>query len=249
MAAGSPHSAGDSVHPFRTWIARHEIALLLTNGIILASLFFLHLFGPATVALDADLVNFAALLLVGFVFVTIAWKGLVPAAICAIGVVLIHSAIIVPYYFPENETFAYLLLNERSGTLNPEDGTGVTLSLNFVLGLGTVAMSMMVAYAPKLLFTRNRPEDSESVWSKYPIWYDNVKLAGRYSESLVPAKSLMEDRDRYLIWRYEYVLASIYGTPHLVRPEGLVPEKSTEFIRDRQSGLLMGKGKYNGYFV
>jgi hypothetical protein len=71
---------------------------------------------------------------------------------------------------------------------------------------------------------------------------------GGYSEPAVPAKSLMEDRDRYLLWRYEYVLASIYGTPHLVRPDGLVP-KNTEFIRDRESGLLVGKARYYGYFV
>jgi hypothetical protein len=34
-----------------------------------------------------------------------------------------------------------------------------------------------------------------------------------------------------------------------VKPDGLVPEKSTEFFRDKESGLLMGMGKYDGYFV
>ncbi|MER3407285.1 MAG: hypothetical protein C4292_00160 [Nitrososphaera sp.] len=59
----------------------------------------------------------------------------------------------------------------------------------------------------------------------------------------MPAKSLMDERDRYLMWRYEYVLASIYGVPHLVRPDSLVPRSGTVFIRDKGSGLLVGKAK------
>jgi hypothetical protein len=59
----------------------------------------------------------------------------------------------------------------------------------------------------------------------------------------------MTDEERYVLWRYEYVLASIYGTPHLVRPEGFVPKYSTHIYRDRQSGRIIGKARYNGFFV
>ena len=249
MAAGALAPARGAIHAVKRWMGSHETALLVANAGVMAFLFLLHLLPPAAVPLSADLVNVTAIALVGFLFVTIAWKGLIPAAICALGVVLLHNAIILPYYFPDSEPFRHLLINERSGASNPEAAAGVAVTMHFLLGLGMVALGMIVAYAPKFLFARNRPEEKESAWSKYPVWYDNVKLAGRYSEPLVPAKSLMEDRDRYLLWRYEYVLASIYGTPHLVRPEGLVPERSTEFIRDRESGLLMGMGKYDGYFV
>jgi hypothetical protein len=51
------------------------------------------------------------------------------------------------------------------------------------------------------------------------------------------------------VWRYEYVLAKIYGTPHLVRPLGLVPKKETEFVRDDETGLLVGKVRHSGYFT
>jgi hypothetical protein len=230
-------------------MARHETALLVSSAAVLAFLFLFHMLDPADVPLSADLVNVMAIALVGLLFVAIAWKGLVPAAICTLGVVLLHNAIILPYYPPGDDIFPHLLLTERRGVGSAEDAAGVAFTMHFLLGIGMVTMGMVVAYAPKLMFTRNRPEEKDSVWSKYPIWYDNVKLAGRYSEPLVPAKSLMEDRDRYMLWRYEYVLANIYGAPHLVRPDGLVPEKSTEFLRDRDSGLLMGMGKYDGYFV
>lgn len=249
MAAGAPAPARDAIHAAKRWMGRHETTLLVANAAVLGFLFFLHLIDPTALPLSANLVNVTAITLVGFLFVTIAWKGLVPAAICALGVVLLHNAIILPYYPPGQGAFSQLLPNERIGVSSPEEAAGVAVTMHFLLGIGMVALSMVVAYAPKLLFARNRPEEKESVWSKYPIWYDNVKLAGRYSEPMVQARSLMEDRDRYLLWRYEYVLASIYGTPHLVRPDGLVPEKSTEFIRDRESGLLMGMGRYDSYFV
>lgn len=249
MAAGAPAPATGAIHVVKRWMGTHETALLVANAAVLAILFLMHLLGPSTVPLSADAVNVMTIALVGFLFFAIAWKGLVPAAICALGVVLLHNAIILPYYFPGSEPFMHLLINERSGISNPEEAAGVATMMHFLLGIGMVAMAMVVSYAPKFLFTRNRPQEKESVWSKYPIWYDNVKLAGKYEEPLVPARSLMQDRDRYLLWRYEYVLASIYGTPHLVRPDGLVPEKSTEFLRDRESGLLMGMGKYDGYFV
>ncbi len=249
MAAGPPAPARGAMRTAKIWMARHETALLVASASVLAFLFFFHMLDPADVPLSADLVNVLAIALVGFIFAAVAWKGLVPAAICMLGVVLLHNAVILPYYPPGDDIFPHLLLNERRGTGTAEQAAGVAFTMHFLLGMGMVAMSMVVAYAPKLMFARNRPEEKDSVWSKYPIWYDNVKLAGRYSEPLVPARSLMEDRDRYMLWRYEYVLANIYGAPHLVRPDGLVPEKSTEFLRDRDSGLLMGMGKYDGYFV
>lgn len=249
MAASPPVPARSALHTAKIWVARHETALLVASAFVLVFLFFFHMLDPADVPLSADLVNIFAIALVGFLFITIAWKGLVPAAICSLGVVLLHNAIILPYYPPGDDIFPHLLLHERRGAGSPEEAAGVAFTMHFLLGIGMVAMSIVVAYAPKLLFARNRPEEKDSVWSKYPIWYDNIRLAGRHSEPLVPAKSLMEDKDRYMLWRYEYVLANIYGEPHLVKPDGLVPKRSTEFLRDRDSGLIMGMGKYDGYFV
>ena len=121
--------------------------------------------------------------------------------------------------------------------------------MNFFLGLGMVAFSIIIAYRPSILFARNRPESLEDEWSKYPVWHDNALLADGRQEPSVPVKSLMTDQDRYLLWRYEYVLADIYGTPHLVRPEGLVPKDSTRIFRDRDTGRVMGKARYSGFFM
>jgi hypothetical protein len=59
---------------------------------------------------------------------------------------------------------------------------------------------------------------------------------------------LMTTEEKYLLWRYEFVLTNIYGTPHLVKPDGFVPSQSTIF-RDKTNLSMIGKAKYNGYFV
>jgi hypothetical protein len=249
MAAGHPAPKRDAIHDAKIWMTRHDTALLIMSASVLAFLFLFHTLGAHNVSLSAIFIDIMVTCLVGFLFVVIAWKGLVPAIICGLGVVLLHNAIVLPYYPPNEEIQTHQLLNERRSVNTIEGTTGLAITLVFLLGIGMVTMSMIVAHAPKLMFARNRPDERDSPWSKYPIWYDNVRLVGRFSEPLVTARSLMEDRDKYMLWRYEYILARIYGSLHLVKPEGLVPEKSTEFIRDRDSGLLMGVGKYNGYFV
>lgn len=228
----------------KKWLERHEQTLLILSAVSIALLFLLYFFSGAVPIFAkpvANLVNILAIALVSIVFASVAWKGLVPAVICMLGIVLMHNAIILPY-FPE-----FFYDYEQTQSSSAEVRAKVAVTMHFILGLGMVAMSMMLAYRPRLLFARNRPEPV-SMWSKYPVWHDNAKLVGGYSEPAVPARSLMEDKDRYLLWRYEYVLASIYGTPHLVRPDGLVP-KNTEFIRDRESGLLVGIARYYGYFM
>jgi len=116
-----------------------------------------------------------------------------------------------------------------------------------------VGLSMIIAYKPEILYVRNRPKPSDTIWEIYPIWYDdyninNAKLLGRYCEPLVHIKSLMTNEESYLLWRYEYILTDVYRTPHLVKPESYVP-KSSAILRDKESGKMIGKARYVGYFI
>jgi hypothetical protein len=240
----------------RSWFARHEQTLLIINSVNIALLFLLYLFGmyvPLSIPAIMGLVNIVAIVLVSFIFVSTIWKGLVPAVICLLGVVLLHNAIILPYFFLSGtSTVSDFTFKSQDLTNNPVRASAqVAPTMHFFLGLGMVALAITLAYRPGFLFTRNRPQQNEKndEWSRYPIWYDNIKLVGDHREQMAPAKSLMQERDRYLIWRYEYVLAYIYGRAHLVRPEGLVPRNNTTFVRDRKSGLLIGKARYTGYFT
>lgn len=237
----------------RAWFRRHEQTLLIINGVNIALLFMLYFFSAATHASTyaaAGFVSAFAAVLAAFIFATVVWKGLVPAIMCMLGIVLVHNAIILPYYPPSVPAFPEVGVSSPSAAEpSAEVSAMVATGMHFFLGLGMVGFAMIIAYRPGFLFARNRPPPAEDQWARYPVWYDNVKLVGDHREPMVPAKSLMEDRDRYLAWRYEYVLAKIYGAPHLVRPLGLVPEKQTVFVRDDETGLLVGKVRHSGYFT
>ena len=234
------------------WFQRNESKLFAIDIICIAVLFFLHLF-PSTfqffVQENINAIQIAAIVLVSCIALSVVWKGIVPIVICILGIVLIHNSLILPYYSQPQPGEASFGEVKFRWTLYTPTAVSVGTSMNFFLGVSMVIFSIIIAYRPSLLFTRNRPESVDSEWLKYPLWHDNTLLADGRTEYSVPIKMLMTDQERYVLWRYEYILASIYGTPHLVRPEGYVPKYSTSIYRDRVSGRIIGKARYNGFFV
>ena len=234
------------------WFRRNESKLLATDIICIVLLFFLHLFTSTFQTVIQEIVNgiqIAAIVLVSFIALSVLWKGSVPLIICVLGIVLMHNSVILPYYSEPQPGEASFGDVKFTWTLFSPAAVSMGASMNFFLGLSMVVFSIIIAYRPSLLFTKNRPESLDSEWFKYPVWEDNVLLADGRSDPSVPIKSLMTDQDRYLLWRYEYILASIYGRAHLVRPEGYVPKDSTSIYRDKVSGRIMGKARYSGYFM
>lgn len=234
------------------WFQRNETKLLVTDIVCIVVLFFLHFF-PSTfqffIQENASAIQIVAIVLVSSIALSVVWKGLVPIVICVLGIVLIHNSLILPYYSqpqPREASFGEVTFR---WTLYTPTAVSVAANMNFFLGVSMVIFSIIIAYRPSLLFTRNRPESVDSEWSKYPLWHDNTLLADGRTEYSVPIKMLMTDQERYVLWRYEYILASIYGTPHLVRPEGYIPKYSTSIYRDRETGRIIGKARYNGFFV
>jgi hypothetical protein len=59
---------------------------------------------------------------------------------------------------------------------------------------------------------------------------------------------LMSERERYLLWRYEYVLVSINQSLFLVPVNSFVPSDSV-LMRERSSGKIVGMDKYIGFFA
>lgn len=233
----------------RMWFERHRQTMLITNAVSIALLFLMHAFAttaPTSQQLGNG-VSAAAIALAGIILFGVAWKGLVPAIICALGLVLVHNSLILPFFAPAVPEFPDWFYNNQHPLQPPSTAVAVFVGtrMYFFLGLFMVGLAMVIAFRPSLLSTRNQPESPDDIWSKYPVWRDSI-LEGRHREPSVPATSLMEERDRYLMWRYEYVLADIYGAPHLVRPDSLVPQRSTEFVRDEATGLLVGKSRFNG---
>src|SRR5215208_8307454 len=239
----------DLLSGFWIWLERNQSVFLLTAAISIVLLFVLH---SSTVTMQiipcSNLHKFIVLITIFLLLpiaISIFWKGIVPTAICALGLTLLYAGVLYPSYVTEivGEIYyksSYGFTTEKS-ILNAAHGY-------FFLGIGMVIFSIIIGYKPAMLYTRNRPQPLDTIWQKYPIWYDNAKVVGDYVEPSVSLKSLMTAEERYLLWRYEFVLTNIYGTPHLVEPGGYVPA-SSKILRDKESLSMIGKARYTGYFV
>jgi hypothetical protein len=232
--------------------ARNQRLLLVLSMVSLVVAFFGFLLTSTIKILPGDLmilVNIGALVSAGFIILSVATKGPVPIIVSILGIVLLHNAIILPLY-QISEGGEEILRGHKVIWISYSSMTvEVAGVMHFFLGISMVVFAMIIAHRPSTLFARNRPVPEEDEWSKYPHWNDNAVLADGRSEQAVPIRNMMTEQDRHLLWRYEFVLASIYGSLHLVRPEGMVPRDSTMLLRDRGTGRLYGKARFGGFFV
>ena len=235
------------------WFYRNKSMLLALNLISIMLLFVIHLFilpfqiNPNSIA--QKVIEVMTVSLICIVALSLIWRGIVGIVIGILGLVLIYTGIFLPTYPLDVLDDSYSDGNNEKNTINIKQPVFVATQGFFFLGVSMVGLSMIIAYRPDVLYVRNRPKTLETIWERYPIWFnDNIKLLARNSEPIVQIKSLMTDEEVYLLWRYDYILADVYGTPHLVKSDSFVPKSSTIF-RDRQSGKMIGKGKYIGYFV
>jgi hypothetical protein len=191
------------------------------------------------------IIQIVTIVLVSFVSLSVIWRGLIPIVICGLGIVLVYGGIAIPSYaltLPAESYFKGIrvLIDQQIISMATEG--------YFFLGIAMVVLSMIIAYKPTLLYVKNRPKPSHSLWADYQEWYDNVQITGGYTEPNVPLKTLMNEQEKYLLWRYEYILTRIYNTPYLVKPDGFVP-KSSIVLRDNESGRMIGVARYSGYFI
>jgi hypothetical protein len=170
---------------------------------------------------------------------SVVWKGIAPIALCALGLTLMCVGTLFSSYAVSMVGEVYHRASHGFATeqsiLNQTHGY-------FFLGIGMVIFRIIIAYKPSLLYTKNRPEPMHIVWKNYHIWYDNIKVVGKYDEPSISLKSLMTDEEKYLLWRYEYILTDVYDVPYLVKPDENVPRSST-ILRDNVSRTMIGKVK------
>ena len=239
------------------WFHRNKSLLLALNIISIMALFLIHFFilsvqiNPSSIA--EKILQTVTIGLISIIALSIIWRGIICIAIGTLGLSLIYAGILLPSYILGilEEEESYLDGKNEIGMPPTIDQQPISVAAQgfFFLGIAMVGLCMIIGYRPDVLYVRNRPEPSDTIWENYPIWYDyNVKFIGRYSQPIVHIKSLMTDEESYLLWRYEYILADVLGTPHLVKPDSYVPKRSIIF-RDKESGKMIGKAKYVGYFV
>jgi uncharacterized membrane protein len=241
-----------AVWRIHVWFQRNESKLLATNAVCIVLLFILH-FLPLEfqflISENVLAIQIVTIILVFTIGLSVVSKGIVPIIICIFGAILIHNSMILPHYTEPQPGEALFGDVKITWTLYTPTAVSVGADMNFYLGISMVILSIIIAYRPSLLFTRNRPDPVDTDWLKYPLWHDGTLLAHGSTEYSVPIKWLVTDQERYILWRYEYILANVYGSPHLVKPEGYVPKYSTSIYRDKESGRIIGKARYNGLFA
>ena len=235
------------------WFYRNKSILLALNLISIMLLLIIHLsvlpfqINPTPIA--EKVIEVMTICLICIIALSLIWRGIVCIVIGILGLSLIYTGIILPSYPIDVLDDSYPDDINVKNIINIKQPVFVAAQGFFFLGMSMVGLGMIIAYRPDALYVRNRPNPLETIWESYPIWYnDNIKLLSRKPEHIIDIKSLMTDEEVYLLWRYDYILANVYGTPHLVKSDSCVPKSSTIF-RDRQSGKMIGKGKYIGYFV
>lgn len=235
------------------WFYRNKSILLALNLISIMLLLVIHLsvlpFQINPTSIDEKVIEIMSICLICIIALSLIWRGIVCIVIGILGLSLIYTSIFLPSYPVDVLDDSYPDGENEKNIINIKQPVLVATQGFFFLGMSMVGLSMIIAYRPDVLYVRNRPKPLETIWESYPVWYnDNIKLLGRNSEHIVDIKSLMTDEEVYLLWRYDYILADVYGTPHLVKSDSHVPKSSTIF-RDKKSGKMIGKGKYIGYFV
>jgi hypothetical protein len=239
----------DRCSPVYQWFHRNRSKFIMLSIISIISLFVLHIFTTAPEILlnsaHSKIIQIITFALISLIMLSIIWKGLIPIVICGLGIVLIYGGIIIPSYaltLPTNGYFKGIrvLIDQHMISMAAES--------YFFLGIVMVILSMIIAYKPTLLYVKNRPEPFEALWTRYQKWNNNWQLAGGYTERSIPLKSLMKEQEKYILWRYEYILTNIYNTHYLVEPNDFVP-KSSIIVRDNKSGRMIGISKYSGYFI
>jgi hypothetical protein len=231
------------------WLRSNEVLLVAVSLLSVLLLLFVNvsvveIFGSITSIPDSSTIPkfmiALTLVLTAIIPLPIIHKGIVPIAIAGIGLPLISAGTVIPII-----TSSSLSMSE-----NPE-GIVFIAEGYFLLGVSMMSFSFVSAYKPSLLYVKNRPEDAGDVnQEEFPLWdkmdggANHVASIGRFDdEANVPLKDLMSEIEKYLIWRYSYVLVSIHGIRYLAIPNSYVPYSSI-ILRDK-NGRIIGKGKYS----
>ncbi|HEY9490441.1 MAG TPA: hypothetical protein VIP56_00545, partial [Nitrososphaeraceae archaeon] len=149
------------------------------------------------------LLHIVMILILMVMFLTILPKGIVPVAISCLGLVLLYGSILIPA--AASNSLGSFYYKAAIGNLHYETLVRAAHGF-FLLGLAMVVLGMIVAYKPNVLYTRNRPQSAEHLWANYPKWEENRQLASMKTEALIDLPDLLNDKEKYLLWRYEFIL-------------------------------------------
>lgn len=234
------------------WLRSNEVLLVAVSLLSILLLLFVNvsvveIFGSISSIPDSSIIPIfmisLTLVLTSIMPLPIVHKGIVPIAIAGIGLPLVSAGTVIPIITSQSPS-----ISENSNIVFIAEGY-------FLLGVSMMLFSIISAYKPSLLYVKNRPEDAGDgnqvelpLWDKVDGRANHIVSIGRFDdEPNIPLKDLMTEIEKYLIWRYSYVLVSIHGIHYHAIPNSYVPYSSI-ILRDK-NGRMIGKGRYSSYLV
>lgn len=230
-----------------SWFRCHDKPLKLTIfGMLLLTIIHIYL-SISFVEYNSNIFVFlhiVTILVLIIMFLSIVFKGIVPVAISCLGLVLLYGSIAMPSV--ATDSMGPFYYKASMGNLNFDSISRGSHGF-FLLGISMVVFSIIIAYKPTILYIRNRPVPAEDLRTEYPKWDEKLQFAGTKTESLIRIPPLLSDTEKYLLWRYEFILVEIHGTVYQVPIYSFIPESSI-ILREPKSHKIMGYSKF-GYYM
>ncbi len=163
--------------------------------------------------------------------------GLGSMIITILGCVTLISIIFIPSYMPvtPSKFFPDGFVLEQISVEQIKENILVFKESVLYLTLFYFGMGLLLAYKPTIFYVRNRLPDE----SPYPVWNSKAATMTQFSPSLIALKSLLSEKERWIVFRYKFVLVSIDDKIYLVRPNDVVPENAM-VLRSKSGQSLLG---------
>ncbi|MBI5378082.1 MAG: hypothetical protein HZA82_05605 [Thaumarchaeota archaeon] len=163
--------------------------------------------------------------------------GLGSMIITILGCATLISIIFIPSYMPATQSkfFPDGFVLEQISVEQIKENILVFKESMLYLTLFYFGMGLLLAYKPTIFYVRNRLPDE----SPYPVWNIKAATMTQFSPSLIALKSLLSEKERWIVFRYKFVLVSIDDKIYLVRPNDVVPENAM-VLRSKSGQSLLG---------
>ena len=143
--------------------------------------------------------------------------------------ILITEGTLDPKAFSSGPTSGKISYLEHSRETLKEYGIGI--------GLLNITIGMILAHRPSLIYVKNRLPFEYP----YPIWDGKMKVGSQFNYPMVKVRSLLNEKERWLLYKYRYVLILVNKKIYFVKPTDFVPENSI-ILRSKTGKSLIGVG-------
>ena len=151
-------------------------------------------------------------------------EGFAPLVTSMFGCSIFILVVLIPTNIPVTaktlDTMSFTTESIADRIAHMKEKREIMKEYGLYIGLGNLVMSMAFAYRPTLLYVKNLMPDE----LPYPIWDSDKQIITRFSPTLVPVRSLLNEKERWFIFKYKFILMSIESKTYLVRPNDSVPE-------------------------